>query len=733
MAFLLKAIGLTDSVPGFPYTPRGNSAGSTTAAAPTLTWTMRPGVSSEDGRPVTIFSISLAKADNAVKELAQHAMKRAKSLLLPGLLRCHGAAEHQGTVYIATEPCEPLSHVLLRSSSHSRSEEDNESDDDDESFLEGAALGLKAVGSALTALHRNNFVHGNVSCDSVYVLPSGEWRLFGLELVSAFDDSYSIYQRYASLLPEYRRPPETLQANYETSVHVSNTDSWGMACLIYEVLGVPKTQTRSDLATTCRTNDLRGCRSLPRTLQSGFIGLCVANLKMRHSVERFLSSSEFIVGSEFVQCMQALEELSLKDTLQREQFFEHLSSVVDAFPKKTCMTLVLPKIQASFNFGVLSAAIDPIMKIAARITAPEDYAAHVAPVIVSLFASQDRMVRYQLLQRASEYAPLLPRTVVNEQVWPLFVSGFSNTVPSIREYSARALVSFAGSLNEKTIRNDVCRYITQLQQDAEGAIRTNATISLCFMADVIPEDIRSKTLIHGFGRMLKDPFVPSRVGALRSLHTSMRHLTPQHIAERMFSEVGPLTADGVAEVRQVALNVMRGALDRLVVYDAEVSAKTAKLDADAAMPAAAQTDTACDGDKRSGFSKWGWWWGATTPTTTTTTLTTSSAGIEAPEVASSGVTAAGAVKDPHESTFTTTTRTTTSATTPVTAPWVNHNNNVADTGGDTTFSGTSLSATSSAADNPPARHVEPDKAKESATENRAMKLRKKGLGASRLA
>ncbi|KEG08533.1 SCY1 family protein kinase [Trypanosoma grayi] len=717
MAFLWKAMGLSESVPGFPYTPSSGSSSSSTAASPTITWTMRPGVCDEDGRPVTIFSVNLAKADAGMKDLARHAMKRAKSLLLPGLLRCYGATEHQDTVYIATEPCEQLSSALQKQASGTHDEEEG---DEEDAFLESVALGLKSVGTALAALHRHNLVHGNVSCCTVYVLPGGEWRLFGLELVSTFNERHGVYQQFASLLPEYRRPPETLQANYEQSLHVSSTDSWGMACLIYEVLGVAKGQS----VAACKGSELRNCRSLPRTLQSGFIGLCAANPKMRHDVERFLGNSEFIVGSEFVQCMQVLEELSLKDTVERERFFDHLNDVLDTFPKKACKCLVLPKLHASFQFGVLPGVIDPILKIGAHITSEEEYGTHVAPLILSLFASQDRMVRYRLLQRSSEYAASLPASVVNEKLWPLFSSGFSNTVPSIREYSVRALVPFAKSLSDSILLNEVPKYIAQLQQDMEGAIRTNATIALCLMADMIPADQRSKILVNGFGRMLKDPFVPSRVGALRSLHTTLRHLTPQHIAELMLPGVAPLTVDSVHEVRQVALDAMRGAIERLDAHHAEESAREAKTET-AGEGTSGTTGAVPDtNSNKATNSKWGWRWGSSTEDAKAGTVPPPAAEtVEAKTYGENGV--KGSFGLPPTTAKTTITKTNDPFAT----------SGFDDDCGDDDPWGTDVDVvpvTSSAPRKPSSHRADPGTSTDSATGGRAMKLRKKGLGAARV-
>ncbi|KAG8347305.1 hypothetical protein TRVL_01862 [Trypanosoma vivax] len=627
MSFFWRAIGLADSVPGFPFSPIKGSSTISVTTIRGVTWTMAPGTSSEDGLAVTIFSTSLAEASASTKELSRHAMKRAKGMLLPGLLRCYGATEHQDTVYIATESCEPLGDVCEReqkadSKSGNRSGDNNEVDEDsEEAFQESVALGLKTISTALIALHQNKFIHGNVSCDSVFVLPNSEWRLFGLELVSMFDEDGSVYQRYAALLPEHRQPPEVQQKNAGRDLQVSGIDSWGMSCLMYEVF-VMKGQKSGQFAQSCSANDMRGCRTLPRTLQSAFVGLCAANPKMRHDVERFISSSDFITSSEFVQCIQGLDDFSLKDAAGREAFMEHLGNVVGTFPLRACKTLVLQKLQATFTYGILPGVVEPIIKIASRITSQEEYNTNIAPIIVTLFRSSDKMLRFRLLQRSAELLPRIPPDIVNEQIWPEFVLGFSSRVAGIREHTARALVPLARNLSVKTLTNDVPRFISQLQQDAEAAIRTNATIALCMIADVLPAEQRSHILVHRFGCMLKDGFVPSRVAALRSFNTTMKFFTTKHIADLVTPGIAPLAMDSVGEVRELALEVLRGAIVRLEEHHRDETTKGTE-EADTVNKASCGTAAAATS---SGGSKWVWSWSSSSSPVTATTTAGTSAG-----------------------------------------------------------------------------------------------------------
>nr|CCC93352.1 unnamed protein product [Trypanosoma congolense IL3000] len=601
MAFLLKAIGFRDSVPGFPYTPNGKSA-DVTVVTPTITWTMRSGECAESNRPVTIFSTKFSAEDARKKELACMAMKRAKSLLLPGILRCYGAAEHRDTVYLATEPCQPLCNGQPGRSGGSCVNSDGDGEEED-ACNDSIALGLKTISSALIALHQNSLIHGNVARDSVFILPNGEWRLFGLELVSGFGEVRSVYLPLSSMLPEHRRPPETLQANYDSSTAASAIDSWGLACLIYEVLAL-KAQPTNSLPHACRTEDVRGFRKLPRALQSGYNGLCAANPKMRHSVAHFLKTSDFIVSSEFVQCIQMLEDYSLKSDAEREQFMEHLSGVVDTFHRDMCKCLVLQKLQSSFTFGILPSAVSTVVKIATRVTSSEEYDTFISPVIVTLFRSRERMVRLRILQHAADLLSRMSTSTLNE-VWTEYVAGFSSPIASIREHSARALVPLARVLDEKKVVNDVPQYIAQLQQDPEGPIRTNATIALCLIADVIPAEHRSRLLVHRFGRMLKDPFVPSRTAALRSFHTTLKYFSPQHVAELLIPSVAPLVMDGVSEIRSLSLDLMRAAVARLSSYHKELLSSEKSERTPAAASGAANNGL----DSSSAWDLQGWGWG----------------------------------------------------------------------------------------------------------------------------
>ena len=578
MSFFWRAIGMGgNAIPNFNFTI-GDVV--TTYATKTLTWSLREGTRTDDNTRVTIFMLAIEKDDEGSKELARNIVKRAKTLLLPGILRCYDATEHNGTVYIATEECLPLQNIL---------DDDAQCEsyyEDKEKYKECVAHGLHQVCHALNMMHQNGLIHGNVGVESVYCLRSGEWRLFGLELVSQLQESHSIYHKYHHWLPEYRRPPETANDSsgggggfgIHTGVISPAIDSWGLGCLIYAAFLKNLTATLA----TSHVQEVRAFRSMPRSLQNGYVGVTGANPKLRMSVEKFLQDSDFIGSSEYVKALQALEELALKDAADRDNFYRKLSSVLDLFPIRACKFTILAKLSVAVQYGGGSAtALEPILKIGARLTDPVVFGELVAPIVITLFSSQDHLVRCRLLTTASQYAKLLPSALVNEKIWSHYVTGFANKNADMRELSVRALVHFAPHLSEKNVKEDVLRCISGLQQDREGPIRTNATICLCMIANYIPESVRCKTLVHGFGRMLKDPFGPSRVAAVRSILNSVQHILPTSMAELLLPAVAPMCVDPLHEVRDVALKAIDAMVERLRSHHGEMPA-----DPEPASPAA---------------------------------------------------------------------------------------------------------------------------------------------------
>lgn len=720
MAFFLKAIGLSDDIPGFPFTPAASDPGHIVYTSPLMCWTVRSGTPHDDAqKKVSIFTCSLASSSSSspqrnnsdlVRQLARNALRRAKSLMLPGVLKCFGATEYRDTIYIATEACVSLKEVL-----ESREMRTQLYGTQATEYHASVAYGLSSIGEGLAALHHNRLVHGNVNCQSIFVLPSsGMWRLFGLELVSSADEVGSGSASCvldsavrAQVLEGYRCPPELQSSgagNATTGAaspaDASAIDAWGLAGLLYETVGVTVDEAADGklgaLTHTLASADLRNaCRaSLPKSLHSGCSAITAANPRMRKSVAAFLENCEFIKDSTFVQYMKGLSEALLLDAAQQVRLVESLADVVDSFPLRPCLCYVLPRLgelvraaakpgSASGVAGVsIGPVVAPALKIAARVSAGDDFDQYVTPVLVLMFQLPDALMRYKLLVGAEVYGGKLSASALNNAIWPLYAKGFQYPTPSVREYSARALVHLAPHLSESVLADQVPKALALLQRDQDGALRANATIALHLISSHIhPPTQRASVILTSCRPMLRDAFEPSRVAALRSLRGAIDCMTAKQLAEAVLPAVAPLTIDPVSEEsRSAALALIKAATTKLEENHRHLTARqpavpsssdtggagaaaaasnaahtTAATSTASSSPLPAIDAAASSSNGASATSSWGWGLfsgsppatpAITTATTTTTTTNVAAAPLRHVDAASSSASSsvpAGAV------------------------------------------------------------------------------------------
>ncbi|CAJ1024777.1 hypothetical protein, conserved [Leishmania shawi] len=606
MAFFLKALGLSDSIPGFPFTPAANDPGRAVYTSPQMCWTLRFGTPSDDAQTrVSIFTCPLSSTTMAgssgnselLKQLAQNTIRRAKSLMIPGFLKCHGAVEYGDTIYIATEPCVPLKDVL-----ESRELRRHYCGQTNEEYTASVAYGLDTVSGALAALQSNRLVHGNVHCGSIFISTvSGFWRLFGLEFISATDEVASGIPscllesaRRAGMIVGYRCPPElgsSSGGDVSREDPVAAVDAWGLACLVYETVGVTAEEAingrLNSLTHSLSAAELRNvCRqSLPKSLHQGCSNLTAPNPRLRKPIASFSEGCEFVKKSTFVQYMKALSELLLMDLSQQVHLAESLTGLVEEFPLRACLCFVLPRLgelvraaaKTDGSAGATGVSIgpvaDPVLRVAERTAAGEDFDEYVTPVLVQLYRSTDALLRYKLLVGAEAYAAKVSSASLNNTIWPLYVKGFAYSAPSVREYSARALVHLAPHMSGSILGDQVPKALAQLQRDADGALRANATIALNFVSEhITPPSQRAMVMLTYCRPMLRDAFEPSRVAALRSLHGSLECLSEKQLAELVLPAVSPLTVDPTsAESRTAALSLLKASLAKLEVHHKQLS------------------------------------------------------------------------------------------------------------------------------------------------------------------
>lgn len=123
-------------------------------------------------------------------QLAKNSFRKLRSTRHPNVLKFLHGSESDTSIWIITEPVNPLSFVLKEGLS-----------------LESKVYGLLHLNTALSFLNKmegeggSKSVHGGLRLEnSVWVTKSGEWKLGGFELCTRLDDSQGTIWVKSSLL-----------------------------------------------------------------------------------------------------------------------------------------------------------------------------------------------------------------------------------------------------------------------------------------------------------------------------------------------------------------------------------------------------------------------------------------------------------------------------------------------------------------------------------------------------
>jgi SCY1-like protein 1 len=125
----------------------------------------------------------------------------------------------------------------------------------------------------------------------------------------------------------------------------------------------------------------------------------------------------------------------------------------------------------------------------------------------------------------------------------------------------------------------------RLQADPEASIRTNTVLVFGKLAPHLTEASRQKMLLPAFIRAMRDPFVPCRLAALKSMLKAKEFFDPQGIASKLLPAVTPQLLDSAKDVRREAFTVV----DDLLFYLRQESERMVSAAPPAAEPAAPLT------------------------------------------------------------------------------------------------------------------------------------------------
>jgi len=293
----------------------------------------------------TIFVHDLKGASPAQSSAARNAMKKLRTIKHPYLVKCLDAGEINdqkggGTIYIVTEPVQPLSEVLSELQQTPAS----------------IVWGVYTLAAAVNFLNIDcKIVHGQVSIEAIFVDRGMDWKLGGFELCSAADAAdASYFGTCKELFPKRLQSPELARGNMEALGRIPVVaDWWALGCTTFEVF----------CGTIRSPSDLKNVGEMPELLRPDYMRLLSGNPAARLRPAELLQNALF--DEDYVSLQLFLETLNIKDAVEKDRFFTKLADRVPALPKATAQWKVLPALCNSLEYGGGSArALEPLLKIA---------------------------------------------------------------------------------------------------------------------------------------------------------------------------------------------------------------------------------------------------------------------------------------------------------------------------------------------------------------------------------
>ncbi|KAI0565467.1 Armadillo-like helical domain containing protein [Gracilaria domingensis] len=504
-------------------------------------WALHRGTSKETGDPALVlhFDASNSRPTQSQKQgLAKTGLMRLKTLRHPDVLRYITSVEgSDGTTYVAVEDSTPLATLLA----NSPSKIDHES----------VQWGLFTISRALGFLHSSGLIHGRLNASTVFVTPTGDWKLGGLECVTPHAQAASLSHHAAALQdPSYMSPE--FSSGHWSSVAAgapSAVDSWALGCLMYH----------AHAGSLTAPDQLQNLSALPKPLLSAYQKLLASNAAGRAPAGQ-LPNHPYFKQSKFIELNLFVENIALKGQLEKEAFLSKLPNIMDRLPDGFCTFKILPMLSQSIESGAGgSSAFTCIMKMKDRLSLTDFSKYVVNKYATGWFANQqiDRGLKVELYNNLTMFLEHLDESTINTTIFTSMCAAFQDMQsPALRDSAVKSVLVISDRLYDKNLNSVLMSHFARLQVDPEPAIRTNTTVCLGKLADRLSNAARNKVLAAAFLRSLKDPFPHARAAGISAILGCTDYFSAKDIATRLLPSIVTLLVDSSGEVRTAAFKVL---------------------------------------------------------------------------------------------------------------------------------------------------------------------------------
>lgn len=383
---------------------------------------------------------------------------------------------------------------------------------------------------------------------AVVVTDTLDWKLHGFDLLSEHSSVLgSPLHNNIWMVGNQYKPGELAKGEWELVPQNPPwaVDAWGLGCLIQEMFSGESLN---------QAEDLRRTDTIPEALLTDYQRLLGSRPAKRLNPAK-VAKSQF-VHNQTVDVVSFLENLAVKDSVEKDSFFRKLPNILPSLPEPVAQRKILPMLSSALEYGGAPAiGLSCILQIGKQLN-EEEFAERVIPVISRLFSSTDRSIRRSLLENIDRFSHHLTGKIVEEEIYPQLQTGFSDTNAYLREMTLKSMRSLAPKMSQRLLNQSLLKFLAKLQVDQEPTIRANTTILLGNIAKLLGEASCKRVLLNAFGRALRDSFPPAKIAGLKGLAATVELHGAEDAAQKVVPLVAPLTIDSTEDVRKGALECL---------------------------------------------------------------------------------------------------------------------------------------------------------------------------------
>lgn len=234
-------------------------------------------------------------------------------------------------------------------------------------------------------------------------------------------------------------------------------DSWAFGCVIQEIFS----------GTFRSTEQLRKLAVIPKDLVLDYQKLLSSNPSSRLAPGKLLEN-KWLQSNFFVNMNLFLENFELKESLEKENFLQRITDIIDQVPSNFLRFKLLPVLCTSMECGSGGTSVlSCISTVFSHIVDDNFKQELVQQHVVKWFADvkpENRVVRAELVNKMELFAPFMEREKVNKIIFPFICQNLRDLgSPELRDGSVKAIIHIVEALDDKKLNSVLMGHLAKIQ------------------------------------------------------------------------------------------------------------------------------------------------------------------------------------------------------------------------------------------------------------------------------